>query len=219
VLSRISLIAAPCAVIALAACAGGGDALRRDVSSLQTEIASLRQQNEALARRLDSLGVRFDALAVRPPRTAPQAEEPAAAAAAPIVPRDLAVVRVAPPKPARSAPRLATAVPVEEPDPERLDALAQPTGRELAVEADGELAAARRKAGVERAHALEAFVARYPRHPSADNALVEAARDYAGAGRTEASCELAARVPQEYPAGDAVSGAREIAASCERSRP
>ena len=30
-----------------------------------------------------------------------------------------------------------------------------------------------------RAHALEDFVARYPRHPSADNALVEASTAYA----------------------------------------
>jgi TolA-binding protein len=62
-------------------------------------------------------------------------------------------------------------------------------------------------------------VARYPRHPSADNALVEAAREYADSGRADASCDLARRVPQEYPAGDAVSGALEIVARCERSRP
>jgi TolA-binding protein len=100
-----------------------------------------------------------------------------------------------------------------------MEALAQPTGREIAAEAEGELTAARRKAGVGRARALEAFVTRYPRHPSADNALVEAARDYAEAGRTQAGCELAARVPKDYPAGDAVSAANEIVARCERSRP
>jgi hypothetical protein len=110
-------------------------------------------------------------------------------------------------------------VSVSEPDPDRLDALAEPAGRELSAQAEGELVAARRKAGVDRAHALEAFVARYPRHPSADNALVEAARAYSDLGRTEAACDLARRVPQDYPAGDAVSGAQEIVVSCERSRP
>jgi thioredoxin-like negative regulator of GroEL len=110
-------------------------------------------------------------------------------------------------------------VPVSEPDPERLDELAGPAGREIAAEAGVELAAARRRNGVDRAHALEAFVSRYPRHPAADNALVEGARDYAEAGRVEASCDLARRVPQDYPAGDAVSAAQELVARCERSRP
>jgi TolA-binding protein len=110
-------------------------------------------------------------------------------------------------------------VKIAEPDPDGMEALSQPTGREIAAEAEGELAAARRKAGVGRARALEGFVTRYPRHPSADNALVEAARDYAESGRTQASCELAARVPKDYPAGDAVSAANEIVARCERSRP
>jgi hypothetical protein len=119
----------------------------------------------------------------------------------------------------RVAPRLPTAVQVSEPDPDRVEGLSSAPGRGIAAEADGELAAARGKGGVDRAHALESFVSRYPRHPSADNALVEAARAYADTGRTEASCQLARRVPEEYPAGDAVSGALEIASSCERSRP
>jgi hypothetical protein len=123
------------------------------------------------------------------------------------------------PRASRPAPRLPTAVPVAEPEPERLDELAQPGGREIAAEAEGELAAARRRTGAERAHGLEAFVDRYPRHPAADNALVEAAREYVELGRSNAGCELARRVPKDYPAGDAVSGALEIVASCERSRP
>jgi TolA-binding protein len=198
--------------------------MRREVDTLHQEIASLRQQNDALARRLDALGARLDAQAAAAGRPAvaapapapapPQATEPAL----PIVPKDLAVVRVSPPR-QRGAPPIATSVPVTEPDSARLEVLAQPSGRELAAEAEGELAAARRKSGVDRARALEAFVARYPRHPSADNALVEAARDFAEAGRTEAGCELAARVPSDYPAGDAVAGANEIVARCERSRP
>lgn len=234
-LRRLARIAAPCAALVLSACAGGDAAARRDVVTLRADVEALRQQNGALLRRLDALESRLersDARAARP-AVPPSPVEPAA----PLVPPDLAVVRVAPPRqqaeeppqrvilsdspvrPGRPAPRLPTSVPVSEPDPDRLDALAEPAGRELSAQAEGELVAARRKPGVDRAHALEAFVARYPRHPSADNALVEAARAYADLGRAEAACDLARRVPQDYPAGDAVSGAQEIVVRCERSRP
>jgi hypothetical protein len=191
--------------------------MRREVDALHTEITALRQQNDSLVRRLDAMSSRIDAVAERSPGPAPS---PAPAEAVrPLVPPDLAVVRVAPPRGARSAPPIPTAVTIAEPDPDRLDGLSQPGGRELAADAEAELSAARRKVGVDRARALEAFVSRYPRHPSADNALVEAARDYAEAGRPQAGCELARRVPEEYPAGDAVAVALEIAARCERSRP
>ena len=196
--------------------------MRRELDALQSEIASVRQQNDALSRRVDTLGLRLDALASqksRPASPAPTAAEAVREPGAPLVPPDLAVVHMAPPKAARAPPPLSTAVPMAEPDPDRLEALAQPTGREIAAEAEGELAAARRKGGVDRARAREGFVARYPRHPSADNALVEAARAHIEVGRAQAGCELAARVPQDYPAGDAVSGANEIVARCERSRP
>lgn len=216
-LSRFRRIAAPCAVIALASCARSGDPIRRDVEALRAELSAVRQQNEELSRRVDRLTSRLEVAAAKPPRS----DEPvnAPAVAAPLVPPDLAVVRVAPPRAGRLPPPVPTAVPIGDPDPAQLDALTQGAGRGIAAEAEGELAAARRRTGVDRAHALESFVARYPRHPSADNALVEAASDYAAAGRTEASCELARRVPADYPAGDSVSAALELAARCERSRP
>lgn len=240
-LSQLARIAAPCAALVLSACAGGDAALRRDVDALRSDLQDLRTENQALQRRVDSLVTRLEregAKPARPAATSLVAPAPAPSPeAAPLVPPDLAVVRMKPPREAdeeppareivlteparapRAAPRLSTSVAVSEPDPERLDDLARPTGRELSAEAEGELAAARRKTGADRAHALESFVARYPRHPSADNALVEAARQYAEIGRMSAACDLARRVPQEYPAGDAVSGAQEIAARCERSRP
>ncbi|HSM92696.1 MAG TPA: hypothetical protein VLT47_07365 [Anaeromyxobacteraceae bacterium] len=243
-LNQLHRFAAPCAALALSACAGGSPALRREVESLRGDVTALQAQNDALSRRLDAATRRLDELAERSARAAPApitsparaapASTVAAAPPEPLVPPNLAVVKVAPraepePEPLvlrapptrspRAAPPLPTAVPISEPDPDRLEALARPAGRELSADADGELTAARRKGGVERAHALEAFVARYPRHPSADNALVEGARDYLDAGRLDAACELARRVPEDYPAGDAVSAANEIVARCERSRP
>ena len=61
-------------------------------------------------------------------------------------------------------------------------------------------------------------MARYPRHPAADNALVESAAAYAAAGREEAACAVAQRAADEYPAGDAMSAALERLAGCEARR-
>ena len=126
------------------------------------------------------------------------------------------VVRVASPVAApRVPPPVPTSVPIAEPDPERLEGISRRGGREISVEADDELKRARKRGGVARAHALEDFVARYPRHPSADNALVEAAAAYADAGQPGAACRLARRATGDYPAGDAMSDALERLAWCE----
>jgi hypothetical protein len=135
-----------------------------------------------------------------------------------VVPPDLAVVKVAPPRATRTPPPVPTSVPIAEPDPARLEALERRSGRELSAEADAELARARARDGLDRAHALEDFVSRYPRHPAADNALVEASAGYAGADRAEAACALAGRAAADYPAGDARSDALERLAWCESRR-
>jgi hypothetical protein len=129
------------------------------------------------------------------------------------------------PAPPPSAPRAAgtpppvpTTVPIAEPDPERLEALSRRGARDIAAEADGELKRARRRSGVDRAHALEEFAVRYPRHASADNALVEAAAAYADVSHDEAACTLARRATDDYPAGDALSEALERLAWCESRR-
>ncbi|HTN53873.1 MAG TPA: tetratricopeptide repeat protein, partial [Anaeromyxobacter sp.] len=105
-----------------------------------------------------------------------------------------------------------------DPDPDRLEALARPGHRGLLAEAEAELAAARRKEGIARAHALEDFAARFPHHAAADNALVEASAAYAGEGKDEPACRLAQRVVDDYPAGDAISDALERLAACEARR-
>ena len=116
----------------------------------------------------------------------------------------------------KKAPAVATAVPLVEPDPARLDALARKGGgQDLGTAAEAELQAARRKAGLDRAHGLEDFVARYPRHPQAAAALVEAGAAYQDGGRPDASCTLARRAVEEYPAGAAIGDALERLAACE----
>ncbi|MFO0584497.1 MAG: hypothetical protein U0229_19685 [Anaeromyxobacter sp.] len=112
---------------------------------------------------------------------------------------------------------MSTAIPIQEPDAERVDALAR-GARPLAAAADAELRAARAQRGLDRAHALEDFAGRYPRHPSADNALAEAAAAYAAGGSDDAACGLARKIADGYPAGDAMPDALERLAWCEQRR-
>jgi outer membrane murein-binding lipoprotein Lpp len=213
--------AAPGALVLLVGCAGGGDALRRDLDAVRSEVRALRSDNEDLSRRLEALAGRVDAASARAPRAAGREVPPSAPAAPPsplLVPPDLAVVRVEPPSRGGRPPPVPTAVPIAEPDAERLEALGRRGGREISADAEDELRRARKLGPVARAHALEDFVARYPRHPSADNALVEGSAAYAEAGRGEAACDLARRASADYPAGDAMSDALERLAWCESRR-
>ncbi|HET7823677.1 MAG TPA: tetratricopeptide repeat protein [Anaeromyxobacter sp.] len=205
------------ALLLLVGCAGGSDATKKDLDAMRAELQAVRKDNEELQRKVDALSGRVEVITARLSQ-APQPAQPPAAAA-PVVPPDLAVVRVEPPRAARTPPPpVPTAVPIAEPDPGRVAALSRRSGHEIAQDADEELRRARGKAGASRAHALEDFAARYPRHASADNALVEAAAAYADAGKPQAACDLARRCVSEYPAGDAMSDALERLAWCESRR-
>ncbi len=199
------------------------------MDALRAEVRVLRRDNEDLSRKLDGISAKLDGMWAQHARAAVGAAAGAAKGEPerPVIPPDLEVVRVEP-KPAperhepaqrpRTAPPVPTTVPIADPDPERLDALARKGGREIGAEADAELRRARGHTELDRAHELEEFAVRYPRHPSADNALVEASAAYADAGRADAACDLARRASSEYPAGDALSEALERLAWCESRR-
>jgi TolA-binding protein len=169
-----------------------------------------------------------------------------APAAAPLVPSNLKVVRLAPPPqgkssaakvpsdpsraspssgkgpaaallPRKAPPPVPTDTPIREPDPVTLAALGA-GGRDLAAEARAALQSARALAGLSRARALEQFTAGYSGHPSADDALVEAARARDQAGDPDGACEAYARAVGEYPAGDALPEALAGLAACESRR-
>jgi TolA-binding protein len=208
------------AALCLSGCAGADAVARRDLEVLRGEIQALRQENAQTQRTLGALSTRLDALLVRggkpasePVRAAP-ASRPAAESDLTVVPDGLAVVKVEPPRGTR-APAIPTSTPLVEPDTARLDAIARKSGRDLASDAESELKAARRREPLPRAHALEDFVSRYPRHPQAGGALLEAAAAYADAGKAEASCTLGRRVVDEYPASEQVSEALLKLAACE----
>lgn len=220
VLPRRATLAAAYAALWALGCAAADPAWRKDVDDLRAEMRTLHRENAETSRRLDEMAMRLDALAAtsRAPSPAPPAQA-AADRAAPMIPPNLAVVKVGRPSPRpesrrpRQAPPLPTAVPIQEPDPREMAALGAPRG-DIAAEAQAALDAARRLDGLASARALEEFAARYPRHPSADNALVEAARARDAAGDPETACALAARVVDEYPAGDALPDALARMAEC-----
>lgn len=216
------------ALVLLLGCAGGG-AASRDVEALRAEVRALRQENDALSRKVEALSARVDVASARLARggaaSAPaRADAPSSGGAgtsplAAVVPPDLAVVKVAPgPRARRVPPPVATAIAISEPDLSRLDAVAPRGARPLADAAEADLRAARGRAGLDRAHALEDFAAHYPRHPKADNALVEASEAYAASAKDDAACAVARRVEEEYPAGDALPDAAERLAWCASRR-
>lgn len=230
------------AALLVAGCAGAAP-VRPDADPLRAELRALRKENEALSARIEALSSRVDLLtarAIRPgdgrqpdDRAVPSPAAPVPGSSAPVVPPDLAIVKMSPEparstssrapgrpsgRPARAAPPVPTVVPIQEPDQAVLDAVAPSGRRPLAAEAEAELRDARALTGLSRAHALEDFTARYPQHPAADNALVEASAAYQAAGREEAACALSRRAVEEYPAGDGQSDALERLAACEARR-
>jgi TolA-binding protein len=217
---------AAAAALAVLGCSAGDPGLRGDLETMRAEMRTVQQENAEMAKRIEALSTKVDLLAARAQR-APQAAEKAQAPAAaePIVPPHLAVVKMEP-QAARGAPRAETsrrprrappvpvAVPIVDPDPGTLTALGA-RKVDLAAEAQAALDEAHRLSGLSAARALEEFSSSYPSHPSADNALVEAGRARAGAGDDESACALFARCAKEYPAGDALPDALEQLGTCE----
>jgi TolA-binding protein len=224
--------------VCLAGCAGGDSALQKEVESLRAEVRTLQRENEALVRQVETLGSRIDVLAARPARRSGEAVEPPAAAAsvasavpapAPLVPPRLKVVRLesasTPPAraPARSAPApraglaVPTDTPVRDPDPAVVASLGSGTVAP-AASPQAALDAAHGQAGLARARSLEAFADRYPGHPAAGGALVEAARLRSEAGDPDGSCEDFARAVVAYPSGASVPDALVGMAACETRR-
>lgn len=226
------------------ACAAPEKAVRAEpppsaeVGELRAEVADLRRENEVLKQRVDALASRVDSVQRQrsePPHSAalgPSAASPSASDG-PAIPTDLEVVRMEPPRaqPARAPirrrslpsseplalssvpPPVPTDVALREPDTGAVAALG-PLRGSLVAQADAELAAARALNGLAAAQKLEAFAARFPRHPQADNALLEAATAYVKAGRGQSACTVLARCVNEYPAGDVFADALEQLGEC-----
>ena len=188
----------------LVACAGAparpaleADDLKELRSQLQAQSALVAQQQ----RRIEELEVKLAALAART-----QA-----------VPAHATPVRVDPRRsdrlnPVEHAPQLPSTVELRDPDPDALARLETDSTVAREFAADRTWAEAVRKLN-EGHHAeaetdLLAFVAAYPQHSAADNALYLAGLVREVRGDCDGALQLFEAVPVKYPAGDAVPQAQ-----------
>ena len=228
--------AAAAALLLLSGCSSGEASLRPDVDSLRAEIRTLQRENGDLVRRVEAMGTQLDVLAARPAqgpqsaggdspaapaRVSTVAPPATAAAAAPLVPAHLKVVRLEQPKAApakaKKSPAVPTSTPIQEPSTTALAALGS-GGKALGAESQAVLDAARAQAGLPRARALEMFTDTYSGHLRAADALVDAARTRDIAGDPDGSCEDYSRAVAEYPGARAQPDALEGLAACEQRR-
>ena len=240
--------AAAAALLLLSGCATGGGQVQDDVASLRAEVRTLQRENAALTGRVEAMATQIDVLSARAARvTAPDpvatrpaaspvansaAASPAAAAvaeAAPVVPSNLRVVRLEPPRPAPAAkpvkgasspPAVPTTTPIQDPTMAALAALAQ-GGSATPEDAQKMLDRARAQTGLTRARSLEQFADAYPSSVRAGEAIVDAARTRKELGDPDGSCEDYSRAVAEYPSARSIPDALEGLAACElrRGRP
>lgn len=212
------------------ACAQDSAALKAEIGDLRAQLKTVREQNARLEKRLERLEAEqlVRSARARPPDRPGAASAPADLTQVP----SLTVVKLKPK--GESAPPINTAVPVVEPPPELVEALAASRGRsggqgdddggedpkdEVDPEVSGQefevgLSALRTgnvAGGVEK---LRKFSRDYPRHGKADNALYFAGVGLIGLSELEAAAQAFEGVLREYPAGDAVVDAMLKLAEC-----
>ncbi len=209
----------------LAGCAGAPARPRPEADELQELRSQLQAQSALVAqqqRRIDELEVKLAALAARAGPAAAPASSPRADPRPPLKSVKIGgrVRRSDRLNPVDRAPALPSTVALREPDPDALARLdTDPTiAREF--DADHTWAEAVQKLNEGR-HAeaeaeLLAFVAAYPRHSAADNALYLAGLVREIRGDCASALELFESVPRRYPAGDAVPQAQLERARCLR---
>ncbi len=218
----------PFAVVAvLAGCAGAqprpapeADELREIRSQLQAQSALLAQQQ----RRIEELEVKLAALAAKPHAAAAPHVPPPVTPARPDPRPNLKTVKVGGrmrradrPNPVEHAPRLPNGIELREPDEAAMARLDTDPVIAREFDADHAWAEAVRELNEGRHEQAEndflAFVAAYPGHTAADNALYLAGLVREVRGDCAGALTLFESVPQKYPAGDAV-----LQAELERGR-
>jgi len=211
------------ACVAVSGCAAGQQETRAQLDQLLASVRALRADNARLEARLEKLEQRAALekatshgsaqLKSAPTMPAPTARADSSLDALP----PLTVVKLKPKR--EAAPRLQTEVAVVEPPPGVVEELKDAAAARLAnADAEGDatdLAIA--DAQFERAleglrtgnaqgsvTAMQQFVAEWPRHPRADNALYVAGVGLMALEDYEGAASSFQRVTAEYPAGDAV---------------
>ena len=209
----------------LAGCAGAqarpppeADALQELRSQLQAQSALVAQQQ----RRIEELEVKLAALTAKaqahPAPGAPARQEPRPSLKTMKV--GGRVRRADRANPVERAPVLPVSVELREPDEEALARLE--TDPTVAREFDADRTWAEAVQKLNEGHHAEAeaellaFVAAYPQHSAADNALYLAGLVREVRGDCASALELFESVPRRYPAGDAVPQAQLERGRCLR---
>jgi len=213
-------------ILALASCAAcAGAQVREDIQLLELkgQVAAQAGQIAAQQRRIEELEVKLAALAAK---AQPAHVTPASPAR--LDPRPPAKTvkaggrlrRTDRPNPVEHAPRLPSDVELREPDEEALARLATDPSVARDFDADHIWADAVRKLNegrhVEAEVDLLAFVATYPQHSAADNALYLAGLIREVRGDCAGALQIFESLPLKYPAGDAVPQAQLERGRCLR---
>ncbi|RKG92998.1 hypothetical protein D7V97_40375 [Corallococcus sp. CA053C] len=225
---RLFAAVALCAPTACATTA----ASQAEVVKLEAEVRTLRASQATLVERLERLENRDAVSRARnvaapvstPAALIPKSDEDTGNEALGLAPAELAVVRLKPKK--EPAPRIATAVPVVEPDPDQMEMFISPAegssgGASTASQARSDgvpdkdpaileaeyehavslLRTGNVEGGVDQ---LTRFAGENPRHPRADNALYFTGLGQMGLQDPASAAKTFERLIKTYPAGDAI---------------
>ncbi len=180
---------------------------------LRAQVKSLVERQAALERKLALLEVR--ALAARSPdRRLPQVESPSPqGAGVPVIPRNLATIKLAPPSP--RAPSLPTAIALKEPAPELVGEVEAEPAPVEAGSFNGAMDAIRTGDVEGGAARLIAFADKNPRDDRAPTALFTAGLGLLTSGDVANAALALVRVSDDYPAASEAPDATVRLAQCE----
>jgi TolA-binding protein len=220
---RFGSIAATAMLVACAGAAVRPAAESEDLKELRGQIQAQSVLLAQQQRRIEELEVKLAALAAKAQPAHVTPASPARVDPRPPVKTVKAggrLRRADRPNPVEHAPRLPSDVELREPDEEALARLATDSSVARDFDADHIWADAVRKLNegrhVEAEVDLLAFVAAYPQHSAADNALYLAGLVREVRGDCAGALQIFESLPLKYPAGDAVPQAQLERGRCLR---
>ena len=186
-----------------------------ETAALRDEVSIMRQTHQSDQRRIQSLETEIETL---------RSEDRTASGKDGEMPGDLQVIHLS--RPGSAPPPLATAVTVREPSAEEIAQIAAQPPTETGdaprsgspEEADALFTAAfeKLKTGelVRATSQFEEFARKFPHHPNADNALLNAGIAQYGLRQYQEALATFRSLIKRYPAGDAVPEAMYREANC-----
>lgn len=194
-----------------AGCATAQPAADRELAA-QVRAMSARQTD--LERKVDALEARLEALRAVPAKGAVTPLEPARGVV-PLVPKDLATVRLAPPA-RKTAPSIPTNVTIQEPDAAKMEHVLAERGARDALDSELQAAMSAISTGdVERgARMLTSFADRHRRDERAPTALYQAAMGLMRYDDPQSAALTFERLADDYPLASEAPEAMVRLAEC-----